>query len=77
MPAAGTTARDGGCAAIPRRVHLRDSPWDRSDGGISHHCSFAFSLPVEFYEVGVHRVIVGDEDSDLPDVLLVVPVEQD
>jgi hypothetical protein len=31
-------------------------------------------LPVEFYEAAVHRVIVGDEESDFADVPLVVPV---
>jgi hypothetical protein len=48
--------------------------------GISHHYSFAFSMPVEFYEVGLHRVIVGDEDSDfalIPFVVQMVTPEQD
>jgi hypothetical protein len=47
--------------------------------GISHHYPFAFSLPVEFYEVGVHSVIVGDGDSDfahIPFVVQVVTLEQ-
>ena len=41
--------------------------------GISHHYPFAFSLPVDFYEVGVHRIIVGDDDSDLAVIPFVVP----
>jgi hypothetical protein len=40
--------------------------------GISHHYPFAFSLPVELYEVGVHRVIVGDDDSDFAAIPFVV-----
>lgn len=40
--------------------------------GISHHYPFAFSLPVEFYDVGVHSVIVGNEDSDLAHIPFVV-----
>ena len=48
--------------------------------GISHHYPFAFSLPVEFYEVGVHRVIVGNDDSDyavIPFVVQMVTLEHD
>ena len=48
--------------------------------GISHHFPFAFSLPVEFYEVGVHRIIVGDDDSDsavIPFVVEMVTLEHD
>ena len=41
-------------------------------GGISHHYPFALSLPVDFYEVGLHRVIVGDEGSDCADIPFVV-----
>ena len=35
-------------------------------GGISHHHLFAFSMPVEFYDIGFHPVIVGDEDVSNP-----------
>jgi hypothetical protein len=45
------------CFEIPRGIHAAD--------GVSHHYPFAFSLPVDFYEVGLHSVIVGDEDSDV------------
>src|ERR1035437_2912 len=45
------------CFEIPRGRH-------RSAGG-SHPSPFAFSLPVDFYDVGLHSVIVGDEDSDV------------
>ena len=50
---------------IPRGIHAAD--------GVSHHYPFAFSLPVDFYEVGVHRIIVGDDDSDLAVIPFVVP----
>ena len=40
--------------------------------GFSHHHPFAFSLPVEFYDVGLHSVIVGDGDSDFAHVPFVV-----
>jgi hypothetical protein len=40
--------------------------------GVSHHCPFAFSLPVDFYDVGLHSVIVGDEDSDVEHVPFIV-----
>ncbi len=40
--------------------------------GISHHYPFAFSLPVDFYEVGLHRVIVGDDGSDCADIPFVL-----
>jgi hypothetical protein len=42
--------------------------------------SLAFSLPVEFCEVGLHRVIVGDDDSDLavsPFVVQMITLEHD
>jgi hypothetical protein len=35
---------------------------------ISHYYPFAFSLPVEFYDVGVHAIIVSDGDSDFAHV---------
>jgi hypothetical protein len=37
-------------------------------------------LPVEFYDVGVHRVIVGDGDSDfanIPFLVQMVTLEDD
>src|SRR5664279_3759748 len=40
--------------------------------GVSHHYPFAFSLPVDFYDVGLHSVIVGDEDSDVAHVQFIV-----
>jgi hypothetical protein len=40
--------------------------------GISHHHPFGFSLPVDFYDVGLHSVIVGDEDSDVAHVPFIV-----
>lgn len=36
--------------------------------GVRHPYPFAFSLPVDFYDVGLHSVIVGDEDSDVAHV---------
>src|ERR1017187_11016436 len=57
----------------PPRLLLRDSPWDPcGDHGVSHHYPFAFSLPVDFYDVGLHSVIVGDEDSDVAHVPFIV-----
>lgn len=47
--------------------------------GISRHYPFALSMPVEFYDVGLHRVIVGDEDSDfalVPFVVQMITLEQ-
>ena len=49
---------------IPRGIHAAD--------GISHHYPFAFSLPVDFYDVGLHSVIVGDGDSDLAHIPFIV-----
>ena len=49
---------------IPRGIHAAD--------GVSHHYPFAFSLPVDFYDVGLHSVIVGDEDSDVAHVPFIV-----
>jgi len=40
--------------------------------GISHHYPFAFSLPVEFCDVGLHRVIVGDGFSDFANIPFLV-----
>jgi hypothetical protein len=42
------------------------------DDGISHHHPFAFSLPVEFYDVGLHSVIVSDEDRDFAHIPFIV-----
>ena len=36
----------------------------RAMDGFSHHHPFAFTLPLEFYDVGLHSVIIGDGDSD-------------
>lgn len=36
---------------IPRGMHVVD--------GVSHHYPSAFSLPVDFYDVRLHSVIVG------------------
>ena len=47
--------------------------------GFSHHHPFALSLPVEFYEVGLHSVIIGDGDSDfahIPFMVQMVTLEQ-
>lgn len=40
--------------------------------GFSHHHPYAFVLPVEFYEVGLHSVIIGDGDSDFAHIPFVV-----
>ena len=44
----------------------------RAMDGFSHHHPFAFSLPLEFYDVGLHSVIIGDGDSDFAHVDFVV-----
>lgn len=44
----------------------------RAMDGFSHHYPFAFTLPLEFYDVGLHSVIIGDGDSDFAHVDLVV-----
>jgi hypothetical protein len=49
---------------IPRGIHAAD--------GVSHHYPFVFSLPVDFYDVGLHSVIVGDKDSDVAHVPFIV-----
>jgi hypothetical protein len=51
---------------IPRGIHAAD--------GVSHHYPFAFSLPVDFYDVGLHSAIVGDEDSDVAHVPFIVQI---
>ena len=43
---------------IPRGIHAAD--------GVSHH------YPVDFYDVGLHSVIDGDEDSDVAHVPFIV-----
>jgi hypothetical protein len=49
---------------IPREIYVAD--------GISHHFPSAFSLPVDFYDMGLHSVIVGDEDRDVVHVPFIV-----
>jgi hypothetical protein len=49
---------------IPRGIHV--------DDGISHHHPFAFSLPVDFYDVGLHSVIVSNEDRDVAHIPFIV-----
>jgi len=44
----------------------------RAMDGFSHHHPFAFTLPLEFYDVGLHSVIIGDRDSDFGHVDFVV-----
>ena len=36
--------------------------------GFSHHHPFAFNLPLEFHDVGLYAVIIGDGDSDFAHV---------
>jgi hypothetical protein len=51
----------------------------RAMDGFSHHHPFAFTLPLEFYDVGLHSVIIGAGDSDLahvPFVVQMVTLEQ-
>lgn len=50
--------------AIPYGIRAMD--------GFSHHYPFAFTLPLEFYDVGLHSVIIGDGDSDFAHVDFVV-----
>jgi hypothetical protein len=45
---------------IPRGMHVVD--------GVSHHYPSTFSMPVDFNDVRLHSVIVGDEDSDVAHV---------
>ena len=45
---------------IPRGIHAAD--------GVSHH------YPVDFYDVGLQSVIVGDEDSDVAHVPFIVQI---
>jgi hypothetical protein len=49
---------------IPGGMHAVD--------GVSHHYPFVLSLPVDFYDVGLHSVVVGDELSDVAHVPFVV-----
>lgn len=44
----------------------------RAMDGFSHHYQFAFTLPLDFYDVGLHSVIIGDGDSDFAHVDFVV-----
>jgi hypothetical protein len=48
--------------------------------GISRNHPFAFSLPIDFYDVGLHSVIIGDGNSDfahIPFVVQMVTLEQE
>jgi hypothetical protein len=40
--------------------------------GVSHYYPFTFSLPIDFYDVGLHSVIVGDEGSDVAHIQFIV-----
>jgi len=47
--------------------------------GFSQHHPFAFTLPLEFYDVGLHAVVIGDGNSDfahVPFVVQMVTLEQ-
>jgi hypothetical protein len=60
-----------------RELHHEDFTFEipfgiRAMDGFSHHHPFAFTLPLEFYDVGLHSVIVGDEGSDVAHVDFVV-----
>jgi hypothetical protein len=44
----------------------------RAMDGFSHHHPYAFTLPLEFYDVGLHSVIIGNGDSDFAHVDFVV-----
>ena len=60
-----------------RVLHYEDFTFEipfgiRAMDGFSHHHPFAFTLPLEFYDVGLHSVIIGDGDSDFAHVDFVV-----
>ncbi len=60
-----------------RELHHEDFTFEipfgiRAMDGFSHHHPFAFTLPLEFYDVGLHSVIIGDGDSDCAHVDFVV-----
>ncbi len=60
-----------------RELHHEDFTFEipfgiRAMDGFSHHHPFAFTLPLEFYDVGLHSVIIGDEGSDVAHVDFVV-----
>ena len=60
-----------------RELHHEDFTFEipfgiRAMDGFSHHHPFAFTLPLEFYNVGLHSVIIGDEGSDVAHVDFVV-----
>ena len=60
-----------------RELHHEDFTFEipfgiRAMDGFSHHHPFAFTLPLEFYDVGLHSVIIGDGDSDFAHVDFVV-----
>ena len=60
-----------------RVMHHEDFTFEIPNGlramdGFSHHHPFAFTLPLDFYDVGLHSVIIGDGDSDFAHVDFVV-----
>lgn len=60
-----------------RELHHEDFTFEipfgiRAMDGFSHHHPFAFTLPLEFYDVGLHSVIIGNGDSDFAHVDFVV-----
>jgi hypothetical protein len=60
-----------------RVLHYEDFTFEipfgiRTMEGFSHHHSFAFALPLEFYDVSLHSVIIGDGDSDYAHIDFVV-----
>ncbi len=60
-----------------RELHHEDFTFEipfgiRAMDGFSHHHTYAFTLPLEFYDVGLHSVIIGDGDSDFAHVDFVV-----
>jgi hypothetical protein len=60
-----------------RELHHEDFTFEipfgiRAMDGFSHHHPIAFTLPLEFYDVGLHSVIIGDGDSDFAHVDFVV-----
>ncbi len=60
-----------------RVMHQEDFTFEiplgiRAVDDFSHHHPFAFILPLEFYDVDLHSVIIGDEGSDVAHVDFVV-----
>src|ERR1035438_5604768 len=56
----------------PRRLHLRDSPWDRSDGRDQSPLPVCLLLAGRILRGGCPRVIVGNDDSDYAVIPFVV-----